>query len=180
MEQPNNQNQNQGQPPMGGGGGSNLSRYEQAKAPQPGAMENVQNRLQQYGGGQDRRSQIDAALAQAQGGGQTSGQTINSGQTGTPGMGSQAPGQQGGGQQVGYQNIQNTPDQNQQRTIDTINAMQGGFHGMSPDIQQYYTQQLGYNPQQMQQQFPAPGVQVPGQNPGQVPMGGALVGGAQY
>lgn len=160
-------NQGQGQAPMGGGG-SNLARYEQSKQPAPDQNQNfmthARDRLKQYqGGGKDR---IDAALAQAQGGqGGGGGQTINSGQTGTPGMGSQA--QQPQGPQVGYQNLQMSPSQEQQRTIDTINAMD--YHKMDPGTQQYYAQQLGYDPQQMQQMFPAPGAQV--QLGMQAPMG---------
>jgi hypothetical protein len=130
-------NANQNQQPMGGNSG---------------IIDNVRDRLQQYGGGQGRRSQIDAALAQAQGGGQTGGQTINSGATGTPGMGSQAP--QPAGPTVGYQNIVNTPSQQQQQTIDTIRKMD--YHKMDPYTQQYYSEQLGYSPEQMLQTFPAP------------------------
>ena len=179
------QNQSQNQPqPMGGG--SNLERYEQqqGKAPAPGGgqqeqkgfIDHARDTLRGYRGGETSMNRTDRALAEIQGGSQPGGgQTINSGATGTPGMGAQA--QQPQGPQVGYQNIPSTPDQKRQRIIDSVNAM--NYHKMDPYTQKYYADQLGYDPQQMAQTFPAPppqGVQVGGQ----VPMGGVIAGQGGY
>lgn len=188
--QPQSPAQGQGQPPAMGGGGSNLARYEQSKTPAPTQTASAQTQTGRPDQGakapQPQQNFVDHARDTLQGyrsgatGMNRTDQYMNSIEN--PAMGTpapaQAPAQAQAPQTNDYTALRRTPNDDQQRLIDTINAM--NYHKIDPFQQNEYAKQLGYSPQEMAAEFPAPGAQVAPAM--QVPMGApAMVGGGgQY